>query len=105
VSDEAVDRMIADAKETGISLLGGRDGLIGQLTARIIERALGAELDGHLGYEKGGPAGRETGNSRNGHYGKTLTTQAGLVQIPGHTATGIMPGGRGCPTYWWGSPG
>jgi putative transposase len=81
VSDEAVDRMIADAKETGISLLDGPDGLIGQLTARIIERALGAEMDGHLGYEKGDPAGRGTGNSRNGHYGKTLTTQAGPVRI------------------------
>ena len=22
-----------------------------------------------------------------------------------HTAGGIMPGGCGCPTYWWGSPG
>ena len=22
-----------------------------------------------------------------------------------HTAAGIMPGGRGCPTYWWGLPG
>ena len=79
VSDEAVDRMIADAKETGTSLLDGPDGLIGQLTARIIERALGAEMDSHLGYEKGDPAGRGTGNSRNGHYGKTLTTQAGPV--------------------------
>jgi putative transposase len=81
VSDEAVDRMIADAKETGISLLDGPDGLIGQLTARIIERALGAEMDGHLGYEKGDPAGRGTGNSRNGHYGKTVTTQAGPVRV------------------------
>jgi putative transposase len=81
VSDEAVDRMIADAKETGISLLDGPDGLVGQLTARIIERALGAEMDDHLGYEKGDPAGRGTGNSRNGHYGKTLTTQAGPVRI------------------------
>jgi len=81
VSDEAVDRMIADAKETGISLLDGPDGLIGQLTARIIERALGAEMDDHLGYEKDDPAGRGTGNSRNGHYGKTLTTQAGPVRI------------------------
>lgn len=81
VSDEAVDRMIADAKKTGTSLLDGPDGLIGQLTARIIERALGAEMDGHLGYEKGDPAGRGTGNSRNGHYGKTLTTQAGPVRI------------------------
>ena len=81
VSDEAVDRMIADAKETGVSLLDGPDGLIGQLTARIIERALGAEMDDHLGYEKGDPAGRGTGNSRNGHYGKTVTTQAGPVRI------------------------
>ena len=81
VSDEAVDRMIADAKETGTSLLDGPDGLVGQLTARIIERALGAEMDDHLGYEKGDPAGRGTGNSRNGHYGKTLTTQAGPVRI------------------------
>jgi putative transposase len=81
VSDEAVDRMIADAKESGLSLLDGPDGLIGQLTARIIERSLGAEMDGHLGYEKGDPAGRGTGNSRNGHYGKTLTTQAGPVRI------------------------
>ncbi len=22
-----------------------------------------------------------------------------------HTAAGIMPEGRGCPTYWWGLPG
>jgi putative transposase len=81
VSDEAVDRMIADAKETGVSLLDGPDGLIGQLTARIIERALGAEMDDHLGYGKGDPAGRGTGNSRNGNFGKTVTTQAGPVRI------------------------
>ena len=81
VSIEAVDRMIADAKESGISLLDGPDGLIGQLTARIIERSLGAEMDGHLGYEKGDPAGRGSGNSRNGHYGKTVTTSAGPVRV------------------------
>jgi putative transposase len=81
VSDEAVDRMIADAKETGVSLLDGPDGLVGQLTARIIERALGAEMDDHLGYAKGDPAGRGTGNSRNGHFGKTVTTSAGPVRI------------------------
>ena len=42
VSDEAVDRMIADAEESGVSLLDGPGGLVGQLTARIIERSLGA---------------------------------------------------------------
>src|SRR6266568_6621855 len=52
VSDTAVDKMIADAKETGMPLLDGPGGLIGQLTARVIERALGAEMDDHLGYVK-----------------------------------------------------
>src|SRR5215469_9130267 len=81
VSDEAVDRMIADAQEAGMSLLDGPDGLIGQLTARVIERALAAEMDDHLGYVKGDPAGNGSGNSRNGHYGKTVTTTAGPVRI------------------------
>jgi hypothetical protein len=48
-SDEAIDRMIADSKEAGISLLDGPDGLLGQITARVIERALGAEMEDHLG--------------------------------------------------------
>ena len=56
-------------------------GLFGQLTARVIERALGAEMDDHLGYVKGDPAGNGTGNSRNGSYGKTLTTTSGPVRI------------------------
>jgi putative transposase len=80
-SDEAVDRMIAGAQEAGIPLLDGPDGLIGQLTAKVIERALGAEMDDHLGYVKGGPAGNGSGNSRNGSCGKTVTTAAGPVRI------------------------
>src|ERR1700746_2614410 len=59
VSDTAIDKMIADAKETGMPLLDGPGGLIGQLTARVIERALGAEMDDHLGYVKA--TRRETG--------------------------------------------
>ena len=81
VSDAAVDEMIADAQEAGISLLDGPDGLIGQLTAKVIERALTAEMDGHLGYVKGDPAGNGPGNSRNGHFGKTVTTTAGPVRV------------------------
>ena len=77
VSDAAVDRMIADAQDAGIELLDGPGGLIGQLTARVIERALGAEMDDHLGYLRGDPAGNGTGNSRNGSYGKTITTTFG----------------------------
>jgi hypothetical protein len=78
-SDEAVDRMIADAEEAGIALLDGPDGLISQLTAKVVERALGVEMDDHLGYVKGDRAGNGPGNSRNGSYGKTVTTSAGPV--------------------------
>jgi putative transposase len=46
--------------------LTGEDGLFKQLKKALIERALGAELTGHLGYERGDPAGRGSGNSRNG---------------------------------------
>ena len=61
VSDAAIDRMIVDAQDAGVPLLDGPGGLIGQLTARVIERALGAEMDDHLGYVKGDPAGNGTG--------------------------------------------
>jgi putative transposase len=77
VSPEAVDRMLADADAAGLSA----EGLLQQLTATVFERALGAELDDHLGYVKGDPAGAGSGNSRNGHYGKTVTTAAGPVRI------------------------
>ena len=59
----------------------GAEGLLSQLTKTVLERALGAELDDHLGYVKGDPAGNGSGNSRNGSYGKTVTTAAGPVRI------------------------
>jgi putative transposase len=80
VSPEVIDRMLADAQVSGMPL-DGADGLINQLTKAVIERALGAEMDDHLGYVKGDPAGNGSGNSRNGHYGKTVTTTAGPVRL------------------------
>ncbi len=52
-----------------------------QLKKALIERALGAELSEHLGYEKGDPAGRGTGNSRNGTSSKTILTDDGEIDI------------------------
>ena len=77
VSPEAVDRMLADADAAGLSA----EGLLQQLTATVLERALGAELDDHLGYVKGDPAGAGSGNARNGYYGKTVTTAGGPVRV------------------------
>jgi hypothetical protein len=45
VSPETVDRMLADADAAGVSA----EGLLAQLTKTVLERALGAELDDHLG--------------------------------------------------------
>lgn len=80
VSPAAVDRMLADAEAAGVSL-DGAGGLLNQMTRAVLERALGTELDEHLGYVKGDPAGSGSGNSRNGSYGKTVTTTAGPVRI------------------------
>ena len=80
VSPEAVDRMLADAEQAGMAL-DGPGGLLNQLTRTVLERALGAELDDHLGYVKGDPAGNGSGNSRNGSYDKTVTTAAGPVRF------------------------
>ena len=40
----------------------GEAGLLGQITKAVLERALGAELDDHLGYVRGDPAGNGSGN-------------------------------------------
>jgi putative transposase len=80
LAPEAIDRLLADAEQTGTPL-DGPDGLINRLTRAVIERALGAELDDHLGYVKGDPAGNGSGNSRNGSYPKTITTHSGPVTI------------------------
>lgn len=52
-----------------------------QLVKMTIEAALGAELDEHLGYAKHDPAGRGTGNSRNGTSSKRLKGNHGNVGI------------------------
>ena len=46
-----------------------------------MERALGAELTHHLGYEQGDPLGRGSGNSRNGHSAKTVLTGDGEIAL------------------------
>ena len=55
----------------------GEEGLFKQLKKRLLERALGAELTEHLGYEKGDQAGRGSGNSRNGYSSKTVMGDEG----------------------------
>jgi len=52
----------------------GPGGLLNQITKRVLETALEAEMAEHLGYDKHDYAGRDGGNSRNGVRGKTVLT-------------------------------
>ena len=64
--------------------VAGKDGLIKQLTGKILQRALDAEMTEHLGYEKNSNDGDNSGNSRNGHSEKTvlLENQKTTIEIP-----------------------
>jgi putative transposase len=80
VDDELADQLLGKAQEQGVELLGP-DGLLSQVTKAVLERALAEEMTGHLGYEKHDPAGRGSGNSRNGSTGKTVLTDIGAVDL------------------------
>ena len=72
--------LLAQAKEQGVELVGP-DGLLNQLTKRVLETALEEEMAEHLGYDKHDPVGRNLGNSRNGVRAKTVLTEIGPVEI------------------------
>lgn len=59
----------------------GENGLLKQLTQRMVERALEAEMTEHLGYEPHAVEGRATGNSRNGKSRKTVQSGSGQFEI------------------------
>ena len=61
--------------------LFGADGLAKKLTARLLNKALEAEMDTHLGYKKHSNDGDGSGNSRNGYSEKTVITGDGEAQI------------------------
>ncbi len=79
IRQELLDEPLANYKSPGD--LTGPDGLLKTLFKRLIESAGGAELAMHLGYEKGDPAGRGTGNSFNGTTPKTLKTEPGEIGV------------------------
>src|SRR6201987_5442410 len=80
-ADERLLRELTERARAGGLKLTGEGGLLGKLTKMVVEGALEGELDDHLGYAKDGPAGRDGGNSRNGHRAKTVVTEAGPVEI------------------------
>jgi putative transposase len=59
----------------------GPGGLLADLTRRLVERAMSAELTEHLGYEPHQEPPGGTGNTRNGGTPRTLATERGPVRL------------------------
>ncbi len=80
VSDARLQELVDQARAEGLQLTG-EGGLLAKLTKLVVESALEGEMDDHLGYGKNDPAGRGSGNSRNGRRAKTVLTEAGPVEL------------------------
>lgn len=78
-TDELLDTLMKDYKKP--EDLIGENGLLKQLTKRLLEGAMQTELTEHLGYEKHAPTGANSGNSRNGSYKKTIKGDFGNLEM------------------------
>jgi putative transposase len=77
--DTLIDELLEDVSDPKDIL--GKNGLLKQLTKRLVERTLEAELTDHLGYEPHEQKGRGTGNNRNGKGQKTVQSESGSIEI------------------------
>jgi len=80
IDDDVLDRLMGQIDGEGLELLGP-DGVLTELTSRIMNRALETEMTDHLGYERGDTSGWGSGNVRNGSYPKEVLTDAGGIPI------------------------
>jgi putative transposase len=73
---QLIEEVVGRAQAEGLQL-AGEGGLLQQLTKRLLESALEGEVTDHLGYDRNDPAGKNSGNSRNGTRSKTVLTDVG----------------------------
>lgn len=79
ITDKLIDQLLEGSNSPDDIL--GETGLLKQLTKRLAERALDAEMEQHLGYAKHDPAGHNTGNSRNGKTSKSVRSVHGKMEL------------------------
>jgi putative transposase len=78
--EQLAAELVTRAERDGVGLVGP-GGLLAGLTKTVLEAALEGELTEHVGYDAHDPAGRGSGNSRNGTRPKTVITEIGPVEI------------------------
>lgn len=74
---QAVDLLIS--KGTDTSNFWAKDGLLKELTKRLVEKALEAEMNEHIGYDK--YVRSDIDNNRNGLSQKNIVTDNGVITI------------------------
>ena len=79
VPDELLGRLLANDQKP--EDLIGENGLLKQLTQRLVEKALDAQMTEHRGHEKHEPVANVAGNTRNGRSRKTLKGEFGELPI------------------------
>ena len=67
--------------ERGIKDLTGVQKLVKELTSGLIQEIMDAELEEELGYSKYDYRNKQTENSRNGHYKKTVISSQGDIDL------------------------
>jgi putative transposase len=79
LADEVIDRLLAGARTE--DEIVGSGGVLAQLTRRLVERALQAELAEYLGYEPHQEPPGGIGTTRDGSTAKTLQAEHGPVEV------------------------
>jgi putative transposase len=79
ITKEVLDELLK--KYHGPDDLTGEEGLLKQLTKALVERAMGAELSEHLGYEKHEAGEKPSEDRRNGTSPKTVRSDQGPITI------------------------
>jgi putative transposase len=72
--------LVDRARGEGVALTG-EDGLLTSMVREVLQAGLDVEMAEHLGYEPYESVGRNSGNSRNGSYQKTVKTDVGPVEL------------------------
>ena len=90
------------AKAESMDDFFGKEGIFANLFSSTLEQMLEAELTDHLGYEPYEAKGRNSGNSRNGSYSKTVRTSEGdtTIHVPRDRKSEFEP--KILEKYVWG---
>lgn len=74
-------KLLAALQEMGVTDVEGVQELYKEMVGTVLSAGLEGELDEELGYSKYDYRNKETENSRNGHYSKTMKSSFGEMEV------------------------